>query len=394
MITISTLLCSENGCNYIRIKQPFIAINNQKLAEAESFYDCDRDYLTDNIDKIASATDVFLLRHGQESSIDNLKILNPNCKIIIDYDDDIFSTLPYDPNYFAIGLEEFYHTDLKTGKKIPLWVSSTSEIAKQIEDGTFCPEPGYAKPGILDIDHNKDQREIHLENIKKADLITVTTERLAERFKKINSNVYVYRNSLNTEVFKNIRVIKPLNEVRIVWAGGCSHYGDLMSVRNGMYRILKKYKNVKFILVGDPDRSVFETFPDIKNQLVFERWVTPDAHPYRLATLGGDIGICPLRGVEFDGYKSTVKWMEYTAVGMATLASNVSPYKDEIVNCVDGLLYNDEEEFVELLSELIDQPKLRQELHTSAYLRLKKDYDINKNVQGLVKRLERLVKGE
>lgn len=66
------------------------------------------------------------------------------------------------------------------------------------------------------------------------------------------------------------------------------------------------------------------------------------AYEAQLALAAPHIGLCPLLDCHFNTCKSSIKWMEYSAAGAASIASNVPPFADDIIHSETGLLINDD----------------------------------------------------
>ena len=108
-------------------------------------------------------------------------------------------------------------------------------------------------------------------------------------------------------------------------------------------------------------------FKDIDlNQVEFQSWVQHVAYPYKLKLANIDIGLCPLVDNQFNRNKSAIKWMEYSVVGAATIASNIPPYSTVIKHGETGLLVNDDE-WVEAMDMLIKDVKKRKQLAAKAF---------------------------
>ena len=93
-----------------------------------------------------------------------------------------------------------------------------------------------------------------------------------------------------------------------------------------------------------------------------------------MASLNLDIAIIPLADTEFNHSKSCIKWYEFSSLGVPSLVSNVTPYKDEIQN--NALAYNSSEEFVQMLSDLIEDKNLREHLGNNACEWVKANRDL------------------
>ncbi len=116
-----------------------------------------------------------------------------------------------------------------------------------------------------------------------------------------------------------------------------------------------------------PDRVVFEFVGWVPNEVAAAKNVRVQPHiesydAYIEYALGRrwDIGIAPLVGSLFEGFKTQVKYREYGAFGVAGAYSAVAPYTDYIDDGVTGLLVeNTVDAWVGALDRLIRLPELR-----------------------------------
>lgn len=209
------------------------------------------------------------------------------------------------------------------------------------------------------------------ENIKiflsKVDAVFTTTEQLAKVYGQYCEKVYVLPNSLDFEVFSQ----SPKNSGKkvVLWTGSDTHKKDVEILRPAMQKLVK-----------DPD--VFVKFwkmdigvPEI-HQVPF---VPLEAYYTMLAQVDAVIGLAPLVYVPFNKSKSNIKFLEYTAQGMATIASNFGPYGDTIEHEKNGLLVEDNREWYDYIRFLLDNEEERQRLASNALELVKKEYDIKKN---------------
>ncbi len=100
----------------------------------------------------------------------------------------------------------------------------------------------------------------------------------------------------------------------------------------------------------------------------FMKWIAARAN--------WDIGIIPLVNTEFNKCKSELKYIEFTALGVPIVASDVDAYKDTIEEGVTGFLANNEDEWVNKLSMLIEDPKLRNGILNNAREDILKNYNL------------------
>lgn len=179
------------------------------------------------------------------------------------------------------------------------------------------------------------------ENIRLADAVTVTHERLAEAVFPLNKNVHILPNAIpkfDQFLFKKT----PDDLVRLFWAGGVTHFKDLELIKRPLE--LVKSKGVKLVIGGyskgakeewDKMVNVFTTNSSY-NTLVLE--ALPVEKYYALYSQC-DISLIPLCDTRFNAYKSNLKILEAANIGSPVVVSKVHPYlgfPDELVNYVDG----------------------------------------------------------
>ena len=91
------------------------------------------------------------------------------------------------------------------------------------------------------------------------------------------------------------------------------------------------------------------------------------------ATRQWDIGICPLLPTDFNCRKSDLKWIEYTDVGAAVIASAGTVY-DECCSDGCGIVAANNNEWLSGLQRLTRNPQARFEQVSLANQRLKEQY--------------------
>jgi hypothetical protein len=336
MIKVFSCKRDTTACNAYRILQPLVKLHEKGLAEVMLIeeYQLGMDKA---IEGVLWADLLVFHRPANEDWFKFIKTMQKYGKIFVsDYDDNPFNTSPMNPFYGNIGVEEVEYA-WPDGRKEWLW-----------KDGQV------SKTGkkIFDIERNINTRETFKLNFKKSDLVTCTTPELRDAFLKINPNVAILPNLIATEFFPAIPDMGK-GEIRIGWQGGSSHYEDLFFVKPVIKAILEKHKNVKFVFYGD--MRFQPLFDDcVQEQIEWHHWTSHDVYPYKLTLMNMDIGLCPLVDNEFNRTKSAIKWMEYSMVGMATIAANIPPYSSVIKNGETGLLCGeDHKEWIDALDNLI-----------------------------------------
>jgi glycosyltransferase involved in cell wall biosynthesis len=190
--------------------------------------------------------------------------------------------------------------------------------------------------------------------LKTADVVTTTTETLADHLRNWNPNVAVIPNSVDPEEWSCEP--RQADNVRIGWSGSPTHFVDLAVALDAIQELQKKYP-FTFVLQGicmeqtlqelydvimvKQGRKFFEDTPlgkSIKRfmeklsgiRYEFHPNVPIEQHARKVCELALDIGIAPLTDDRFNRNKSCIKYYEYAMSGAITVASHVLPYSAEV----------------------------------------------------------------
>lgn len=124
----------------------------------------------------------------------------------------------------------------------------------------------------------------------------------------------------------------------------------------------------------------FTSWEDVKHDRVFVNtaWAPIDLFPKMVSSWKGDIGIAPLKDSNFNRAKSNLRWLEYSAMSIPTVASNIYPFKNSIRNGIDGIVCNSTQEWYDAIRSLILDKAKRSRMSAEAYRRVKKDFNMGK----------------
>lgn len=281
-----------------------------------------------------------------------------NKKVVVDYDDYSFDLDPGNPRYAELGTKECDVLGPK-GETVFSW-----------KDG----QNGF------DLKSNIAKYEAFKKCVESADLVTTTTEYLANKFRAINPNVAICPNSVDFNIWKKVSRAKDHDQIRIGWFGGDSHFTDLKVFKTLFPRLCKEYPNVKIVIQAPPMPEWVEFFKDIpSNQLEWHGWADLRYYTLFLASRDIDIGLCPLENTDFNRCKSSIKFLEFSALGAATVAQNMLPYAETIFNGKHGLLADKEDDWFACIAELIENEDLRKQLAENAFNLTFSNYNLDKN---------------
>lgn len=196
--------------------------------------------------------------------------------------------------------------------------------------------------------------------LNEADFVTTTNPTLKEHLShKTPKPIHVFGNYLNPKEWRERP--KENTTLRVGFAGSPSHVKELADVIP-VIRDLQKRHAFTFVIFGMGQGSTAEEWLDITKKEyesvwdtdeyckevqrladllkdVTYEWNTPcrwEMYPKRLQKLDLDIGICPLADDDFNRCKSAIKLYEYAMVGTVTLASKVTPFKEEALALADN----------------------------------------------------------
>lgn len=172
--------------------------------------------------------------------------------------------------------------------------------------------------------HKKDFNQRHFNNLYKAlgvvDRMICSTEFLKEWHSRYCKDIVVQHNRLRKNIWGNLKSQRAISEKpRVGWAGGFSHAGDLEIIVDTVKSL---YKVVDFVFLG-------YVHPELEKYISeYHSGVSYPIYQDKLASLNLDLAIAPLEDVPFNHAKSHIKVLEYGAVGIPVVASDITPYKN------------------------------------------------------------------
>lgn len=208
----------------------------------------------------------------------------------------------------------------------------------------------------------EDIQDATIHALETADLVTVSTEPLAQVCREWSGNVLVLPNHVPERV---LDMARPGRErPRVGWMGGASHGLDIGVAAEPVRRFLKRFPGWDLQLNGTDYRPTFRADPE---RMVYIPWVQVNKDPeayYR--AIDFDIGVCPLNPTPFARSKSFLKALEFNARGIPVVASDCEPYQGYVRDGVNGFLVRYDHEWLKRMSELASDERLRQDMSDRA----------------------------
>jgi len=220
--------------------------------------------------------------------------------------------------------------------------------------------------------------------LENADLVYCSNRWLAARIERLGIRRQLYVGKL----FCAGAVIAPPRRRTAMTMGymGFDHAHDFEVALPAVVRAMRKNPRLRFELFGKIARPPqLEEFGTRVIQLPVV--ADYDAFLKALAAREWDIGICPLARTPFNEVKNINKWIEYTSVGTAVVASRGMIYD---VCCSDGCGWlADDGDWDEALQALIADPGLRLRQVQAAQRRLEQNYSLEALRTQLLEVMER-----
>jgi glycosyltransferase involved in cell wall biosynthesis len=219
-------------------------------------------------------------------------------------------------------------------------------------------------------------RKVALSQIRQADGLIVSTPYLAEMYRSENATIHVVPNSIDFNEWKDLGE-RQHNRLRIGWVGGATHSSDLEMIASPLSHILRKYENVWFYCI----HGVPNSFKTWNKTYWTTRWAPINLYPKFVSSFKFDIGIAPLEDNNFNRGKSNLRWLEYSALKIPTIASSLPDFMRVIEQGKTGFIARDEKDWIEYLSLLIEIPGLRRDIGRNAFDQIKRDFNVAKTAR-------------
>jgi glycosyltransferase involved in cell wall biosynthesis len=219
-------------------------------------------------------------------------------------------------------------------------------------------------------------------NLRNADLVTCTHERLANRIRPFNSNVKVFPNAIPFGEHQYHDNKNNSDKVRIFWCGGVTHEGDMEILKNPIRKLKTHQHKIQMVIGGYDDSNDISKFIWDKmvsyftasKQLPHEilKGTSPDK--YMNMYSNADIMLVPLLSSDWSAGKSNLKLLEAATKKIPAICSAVEPY----INDIDAPVFwvHNQTDWNKHLNLLINNPEIRKEYGEKIYQWAKRKYNI------------------
>lgn len=225
------------------------------------------------------------------------------------------------------------------------------------------------------LEHNRSERTQTVRFLlDSADLVYCSTPRLRERFIELG----ISRELEAGAIYCAGDVVAPaeLRDVRTIGFMGNDKTPELEALVPVIAGALTRHPALRFELFGSmampEELAIFgdrvQATPPIGDY---------DAFVARFRSLRWDIGLCPLHKTPFNRVKADTKWVDYTSIGAAVIASRDTAY-DACCSDGCGLLVDSAEEWAAAIDHLVTDPAARHAQVQSAQAKMCDRYSLER----------------
>ncbi len=205
--------------------------------------------------------------------------------------------------------------------------------------------------------------------------VIVCNKYMRDFVSRYNPNVTIIPTSIDTEKF-TLKNFKSDKRIVIGWIGSCSTSIYLKPLVSVFQQLRKKYDFILKITGAGRDFDV----PGLN--IVKQDWSLPD-EVKNFQDI--DIGIYPLPNDERALAKTPFKTIQYLSVGVASVVSKVGANVDIIKDGTNGFLAEDENEWIEKISALIENPDMRMKMGLAGRKAVEEKYSLSVNAPKFLK---------
>ena len=314
------------------------------------------------------------------------EIENRNRKIVIEFDDSLADISPWNEKYRVFGTKEAYvqigENEKSKFDRLNEMVDKGEKDIWQLPNGNWEYKLWENGQDGFDLKDNNERMQAAASIVKECDMFQCTTKDLASLWHKHSERTGKTAILPNLIDFDRWQLQKPndTGKIRIAWQGGSSHYQDWKPVIPALIRLEEEYGDrIELVVAGQTWKGIQGK---LKNVVKMGWHGDIRTYPLMMRNLKADIGIIPLEDNVFNRGKSALKWLEYSALGIPTIASDVTPYKEVIKYGKTGyLVKNTEDDWYEHIKFMIEDKQIGIDMAKRARARVKKKWSIDRSVE-------------
>lgn len=191
--------------------------------------------------------------------------------------------------------------------------------------------------------------------IMHAKQVYCSTEAIRSLYSKLNKQTFIVENSLDPRIWDSRKSQRKSTShpLRIVYMGTVTHQSDfnmIVAALDRVYALFPESFTLTVIGVSDtvPHRPYIQSEVLLPTESVYPRfstWFSNQPHY--------DIGLSPLEDTPFNRAKSDIKCLDYLALGIIPVVSNLPPYQQSAASKFSILCENTIEAWTDSLLSLV-----------------------------------------
>lgn len=228
--------------------------------------------------------------------------------------------------------------------------------------------------------HSRSRLRKFAATARQADLVIAGNDLLAEQARQFSCNVVVLPSAVETRGVPTHDTTGSSKRTVIGWVGGRYTLPHLQQAAPVLARLAEKYPLELRILSSEGIQM-----PGVNTRFIPWQLETQEAE---IASF--DIGIMPLPDNPHTRGKCGYKALQYMAAAVVPVVSNVGTNAQVFKNGEEGLATGNDEELLQALATLIEDPELRRTMGLRARRRIEQDYSVEVIGRRLASIIERL----
>ncbi len=246
---------------------------------------------------------------------------------------------------------------------------SGKPVIYEIDDRlTDVPDSNHLKSWI------KETADLLPKTLPRFDAVTVTTEPLKAALEPYAGELHVVPTCLNGDLWSTSKIESRSDHICIGFCGTPTHTAELELIEPALTRVAREYGNsVSFVFMGCASEAL-SRLPGFRF-IPFENSYADYAR--KLQEIGLDIALVPLVDNPFNHCKSNIKWLEYSACGIAGIYADLPPYNACVEHGRTGLLAGKEpEQWYQAIWLLLEHDQLRRSIADNARNKVLNEYSL------------------
>lgn len=239
-------------------------------------------------------------------------------------------------------------------------------IIFDFDDAIFLPT--FSQPNNFVERFKRPDKVVNI--IKRSSHIIAGNSYLSNYALRYNRSVSIIPTPIDTDNYYSDLKINKKNGVVIGWMGSITTLIFLNIMINTFINLSKKFNNIKFKIVGG-DFSIEGLSNIISKPWSLEEEIE-DLRSF-------DIGIMPMPDNEWTNGKCGFKAILYMNMGIPCVCSPIGVNKEIITDGINGFLAGTENEWIEKLSLLIENPEIRKKIGIAGRKTVEERYSVKVN---------------